>query len=66
AIANELKKRGAAVTLILGPSHLNIEPNGILVEKVNTADEMYRAALQNFATADIAIMAAAVADYTPE
>ncbi|HQV06402.1 MAG TPA: bifunctional phosphopantothenoylcysteine decarboxylase/phosphopantothenate--cysteine ligase CoaBC, partial [Chitinophagaceae bacterium] len=66
AIANELKNRGAAVTLILGPSHLNIEPNGILVEKVNTADEMYAAAWQNFATADITIMAAAVADYTPE
>ncbi len=63
AIAEELRKRGADVTLISGPVSL-VEPIGINIIKVISAKQMYQACLEN-STYDIAIMAAAVADYTP-
>ena len=66
AIAEELYKRGAKVTLVLGPSKLDVHSNGIEVIKVNTAEEMYKACTSEFKKSDIGIMAAAVADYTPE
>ncbi|HEY4335190.1 MAG TPA: bifunctional phosphopantothenoylcysteine decarboxylase/phosphopantothenate--cysteine ligase CoaBC [Puia sp.] len=65
AIAEELAARGAQVHLVLGPSSQSIESNGITVHKVTSAEEMYQAALAQFAAADIAVLAAAVADYTP-
>jgi phosphopantothenoylcysteine decarboxylase/phosphopantothenate--cysteine ligase len=64
AIATELYKRGAEVTLVAGPVHIEI-PNGIKIKKVTTAKEMYEASVNAFKNADIGIMAAAVADYTP-
>lgn len=65
AIAEELAKRGAAVHLVLGPSSLTTDIQGIQVHKVQTAEEMYEACVQEFTGADIAVMSAAVADYTP-
>jgi len=65
AIAKELHSRGADVTLILGPSQLDFSANGISVIKVKTADEMYKASNDIFGKTDIAVMAAAVADYSP-
>ena len=65
AIATELKNRGATVTLIIGPSQIDIPENGILVVRVNTADEMYNKVNERFAETDIAILAAAVSDYAP-
>lgn len=65
AIAKELYSRGAAVTVILGPTQLDFSANGIQVTKVTTAAQMYTAANELFTTADMAVMAAAVADYTP-
>ena len=65
AIASELHRRGAEVTLVLGPSQLPIQSNGILVERVVTAEQMYQACEKHFEQADITIMAAAVADYAP-
>ena len=65
AIAKELHDRGAEVTLIMGPSQIDIVANGITVVKVKTADEMYRASNDVFENMDIAVMAAAVADYSP-
>lgn len=64
AIANEFKKRGAEVTLVIGPVQQEI-PAMNKVIKVRSADEMYSACMENFDTADIAVMNAAVADYTP-
>lgn len=64
AIAKELHNRGAEVTLIAGPVNLD-SANGIQVIKVGTAEEMYRACTKSFKNVDIAVMAAAVADYTP-
>lgn len=63
-LARELHRRGAMVTLVLGPSSLP-NPAGITTIRVNSAQEMYNAVNSRFDQADLAIMAAAVADYTP-
>jgi phosphopantothenoylcysteine decarboxylase/phosphopantothenate--cysteine ligase len=66
ALANELHQRGADVTLIMGPSKIELPANGIRVVKVNTAEEMLNACNSSFKISDIGIMAAAVADFTPD
>lgn len=65
AIARELHNRGAVVTLVLGPTNLKFNEEGITKINVKTAEEMHRAMVTSFADADIGVMAAAVADYTP-
>ena len=65
ALCKELAKRGADVQLVLGPTTSSIHQNGIKVQKVQTADEMYDACVDAFNGSDIAIMSAAVADYKP-
>jgi len=66
ALANEAAARGANVIFISGPVQQYPESPSIQVIKVTTASEMYSACVEWFAKADIAIMAAAVADYTPQ
>lgn len=63
-IAEELNRRGAKVTLVLGPSEM-IADSGIETIRVTSADEMYEACIKDFKAYHIIIMAAAVADYTP-
>lgn len=65
AIAKELFSRGAEVTLVLGPSRTSFSENGIRVVRVTSAEDMYEASNKAFEQADIAVMSAAVADYTP-
>src|SRR2546423_8717701 len=65
AIANELYKRGAEVSLVLGPSKIEMVSNGITLIRVNTAEEMSLACSNEFKNSDMGVMAAAVADYTP-
>ena len=65
AIAKELAARGASVHLVLGPSSQNPETPGITVQRVVSAAEMFEACVGQFASADMAILSAAVADYTP-
>ncbi|MFT3950280.1 MAG: bifunctional phosphopantothenoylcysteine decarboxylase/phosphopantothenate--cysteine ligase CoaBC [Agriterribacter sp.] len=65
AIAHELSNRGASVTLVLGPTVLPFNFNGLNVLRVNSAAEMYDACVKAFDKADVAVMSAAVADYTP-
>ncbi len=65
AIANEFAERGGDVTLISGPTALNAA-EGINLVGVTSADEMHKACMENFEEADIIVMTAAVADYTPE
>lgn len=64
ALAEEFSHRGADVTLVSGPVQLNQKVNGFRLIKVNTAEEMYNACLSNGGF-DIAVMSAAVADYSP-
>jgi phosphopantothenoylcysteine decarboxylase/phosphopantothenate--cysteine ligase len=65
AIAKELYKRGADVTLVLGPVGIPFSANGINLVNVTSAEEMYRACHEVFDKAELAILSAAVADYTP-
>jgi phosphopantothenoylcysteine decarboxylase/phosphopantothenate--cysteine ligase len=65
ALARELYNRGADVSLVLGPVSAAHDLEGLHVIHVKTAREMYDACVSEFPDTDIAIMAAAVADYTP-
>lgn len=65
AIATELCQQGAEVTLILGPAQLDFSANGMALKRVTTAAEMYEVSNDLFEKADIAVMAAAVADFSP-
>ena len=66
AIAEEFARNGADVTLITGPSDLVTKNENIKRIDVTSADEMYQHTLKAFAKTNIAVMSAAVADYTPE
>ena len=65
ALSQELAARGADVSLVMGPTAILPKGRGIQLIKVNTAEEMYQACVDEFPKADVAIMSAAVADYTP-
>lgn len=65
AIAKEARNRGAEVTLISGPTSLEA-PEGINVVRIATNEEMRKAVLDRFDSADIVVKAAAVADYKPK
>lgn len=65
ALADELAAKGAAVKLVLGPSVLRPIHPSINTVLVASAAEMLKAAEQDFEAYDIAIFAAAVADYRP-
>lgn len=66
AIAERMAALGARVQLVTGPTSLHTNRPGIDVINVVSADEMYKACLKVFPTADIAVLAAAVADYKPK
>ena len=61
-LAKSLSKKGFETTLISGPTNLNIDDSEIKIIQVETADEMFRATQENL-PADVAIFAAAVADF---
>ncbi len=65
ALAAEALRRGAEVTLVTGPVALT-PPQGAAVVAVRSAREMHEAVMARFASADVVVMAAAVADYRPE
>ncbi|MDZ7899768.1 MAG: bifunctional phosphopantothenoylcysteine decarboxylase/phosphopantothenate--cysteine ligase CoaBC [Arcicella sp.] len=65
AIADKLAKAGAEVTLVSGQVALKSPDATINLVKVRSAKEMFEASERYFAEADIIILAAAVADYTP-
>lgn len=66
ALAESLARHGAHVTFITGPARVLPKNSSIEIVAVTTAEEMYQAALAAFPNTSIAIMAAAVADYTPK
>jgi phosphopantothenoylcysteine decarboxylase / phosphopantothenate---cysteine ligase len=65
AIAEEFAGRGAVVTLILGPSSIAVN-DSVNTRKVTSARDMYDECMDHFSGSDITVMAAAIADYTPE
>jgi len=64
ALAEELAEQGADVVLVSGPVSLTTRHPAITRIDVESAKEMYDAAVQAFKNADGAIMCAAVADFT--
>jgi len=64
AIAKAARRRGAAVTLVTGPTCLT-EPCGVATIQVTSAEEMRQAVMAAFPASTIIIKAAAVADYRP-
>lgn len=66
AIADEAARRGADVTIVSGPVGIVPDNASVKVIRVESAVEMGQACKEIFPETDIAIMAAAVADYAPE
>jgi phosphopantothenoylcysteine decarboxylase / phosphopantothenate---cysteine ligase len=66
AVAEALAAKGALVTLVLGPSHLQSFQPGVTTIRVESAAEMFDACMNAFPEAAISVLAAAVADYRPE
>lgn len=64
ALAKEARNAGARVTLISGKTNLP-KPYGVDVVNVTSASDMANSVIDNFENADVVIMSAAVADYTP-
>ncbi|WP_432221701.1 bifunctional phosphopantothenoylcysteine decarboxylase/phosphopantothenate--cysteine ligase CoaBC [Flavobacterium sp. TMP13] len=65
-IANEAANLGASVILVSGPTHCKITNSSIELISVTSAEEMYDACHAVFDSVDVAIAAAAVADYKPK
>lgn len=65
AIAEELVKRGASVTLVHGPIHISDVNPAIKQISITSAKQMHDACIKEFPKADITVMSAAVADFTP-
>jgi phosphopantothenoylcysteine decarboxylase/phosphopantothenate--cysteine ligase len=65
AVAAEAARRGADVTLVTGPSRIDVPPVKEIVQ-VRTAAEMHQAVLSRACEQQVIVMAAAVADYTPK
>ncbi|WP_445715951.1 bifunctional phosphopantothenoylcysteine decarboxylase/phosphopantothenate--cysteine ligase CoaBC [Flavobacterium sp.] len=65
-IANEAANLGAEVILVSGPTHLNVKNTSINLVRVTSAQDMYEACHEYYNNVDVAIAAAAVADYRPK
>jgi phosphopantothenoylcysteine decarboxylase / phosphopantothenate---cysteine ligase len=65
-IANEAAQLGAEVILVTGPSHFQNDNSSIQLIRVTSSDEMFEQCHLFFDDVDVAIAAAAVADYKPK
>ena len=65
-IANEAVNKGAEVILVTGPTHLNVQNSAIKLIRVTSAQDMFDACHEFYNSVDVAIAAAAVADYRPK
>ena len=65
ALAEECARRGAEVTLIAGPVNVNSEMDNVRRIDVESCEDMYRVATNEFPQMDAAILCAAVADFRP-
>lgn len=65
-IANEAANKGAEVILVSGPTHLNVQNSSVKLIRVISAQDMYDACHEHYEKVDVAIAAAAVADYRPK
>lgn len=66
AIAEELAGRGAEVILVCGPVNLKTQHASIRRVDVESAAQMYEVVSREFEACDVAVLSAAVADFTPK
>ena len=66
AIAEELAGRGAEVVLVCGPVNLKTCHSAIRRVDVESAAQMYEVTSKEFVNSDVAVLSAAVADFTPK
>ena len=66
ALADTAAEYGAKVELVLGPVNITPQNTSIKIIDVTTADSMTAECISRFSKCDIAILSAAVADFTPE
>ena len=66
AIAEELARRGAEVVLVCGPVNLKTNHPAIRRIDVESAAQMFEVASSEFESCDVAVLSAAVADFTPK
>lgn len=66
AIAEELAGRGAEVVLVCGPVNLKTCHPAIRRVDVESAAQMYEVTSKEFVNSDVAVLSAAVADFTPK
>ncbi|WP_047446287.1 bifunctional phosphopantothenoylcysteine decarboxylase/phosphopantothenate--cysteine ligase CoaBC [Alistipes sp. ZOR0009] len=66
AIAEELAKRGAKVSLVSGPTNISSTHPNITKTDVVSAEEMYQKCIDIYPNTHGAVMCAAVADYRPD
>ena len=64
ALAREAARRGASVTLVAGPTPVE-PPQDVEIVRVRSAAQMHEAVMARLESADLVVMAAAVADYAP-
>jgi phosphopantothenoylcysteine decarboxylase / phosphopantothenate---cysteine ligase len=65
-IANAAASLGAEVVLVSGPTHLQIKNNNVTLIRITSSEDMYEVCHKYYNTVDVAIAAAAVADYKPK
>lgn len=65
-IAKAAANLGAEVILVSGPTHLDLKHPLVQLERVTSAQEMYDTCHRYFNAVDVAVSAAAVADYRPK
>ncbi len=65
ALAEAAARRGAEVQLVLGPSSLSVNTELVHLSRITSAQEMLETCLAAWPQTDVAILAAAVADYRP-
>jgi len=66
AIAEEFAGRGAEVVLVCGPVNLKTNHSAIRRVDVESAAQMYEVTSKEFVNSDVAVLSAAVADFTPK
>lgn len=65
-LAKEASKLGSEVLLVSGPTSLELKDNRIDIRRVTSAREMFEVVMENYSDTQIAIAAAAVADFKPD
>ena len=65
-IAESAANNGAEVILVSGPTHLSSKNSSVKVVRVTSSQEMYEACHTYYESVDVAVCAAAVADYKPK